>query len=59
MGIFVKKLNNLQKTSLVMGHELIFIMQGEHEEVFLMFGHGKKMVQFYNNPKFGVGMSVW
>jgi len=42
-----------------MGHELIFIMQGEHEEVFLMFGHGKKMVQFYNNPKFGVGMSVW
>jgi hypothetical protein len=24
-----------------------------------MFGHGKKMVQFYNNPNFGVGMSVW
>jgi len=24
-----------------------------------MFGHGKEMVQFYNNPKFGVGMSVW
>jgi hypothetical protein len=27
--------------------------------VFLMFGHGKKMVQFYSSPKFGVGMSVW
>jgi hypothetical protein len=24
-----------------------------------MFGHWKKMVQFYSSPKFGVGMSVW
>jgi hypothetical protein len=24
-----------------------------------MFGHGKKMVQFNNNPKSGVGMKVW
>jgi hypothetical protein len=24
-----------------------------------MFGDGKKMVQLYSNPKFGVGMSVW
>jgi hypothetical protein len=24
-----------------------------------MFGHGKKMVQFYSSPKFGVRMSVW
>jgi hypothetical protein len=23
-----------------------------------MFGHGKKMVKFYSNPKFGVGMNV-
>jgi hypothetical protein len=22
-----------------------------------MFGHEKKMVQFYSNPKFGVGMN--
>jgi hypothetical protein len=43
-----------------MGHELIFIMQrGEHEGILLMFGDGKKMIQFYSNPKFGVGMNVW
>jgi len=42
-----------------MGHELIFIMQGGTWGVLLMFGDGKKMVQFYSNPKFGVGMSVW
>jgi hypothetical protein len=28
VGTFVKKMNNLQGTSLVMGHELIFIIQG-------------------------------
>jgi len=24
-----------------------------------MFCDGKKMVQFYSNPKFGVGMNLW
>jgi hypothetical protein len=24
-----------------------------------MFDHGKKMLQFYSNPKFQVGMNVW
>ncbi len=35
MGTFVKKMNNIKGISLVMGHELIFIMQGgEHEGYF-------------------------
>jgi len=32
---------------------------GGTQGVLLMFGFGKKMVQFYTSPKFGVGMSVW
>ncbi len=59
MGTFVKKMNNIKGISLVMAHELIFIMQGGNMGVLLMFGHGEKMVQFYNNPKSRVGMNVW
>jgi hypothetical protein len=43
-----------------MGHELIFIMRerGGAWEVLLMFDHGKKMIQFYTNPKFWNGNEV-
>ncbi len=47
----------------MMGHELIFIMQGWNMRgtfnIWRLEKNGKKMVQFFSNPKFGVGTNVW
>jgi hypothetical protein len=60
VGKFVKKFEFFffKGLILVMGHGLIFIMQGGNIGVLLMFGYGKKNGSIFQGPQVGVEMSV-